>query len=97
MYLIGFANRIVVAVRWAWSFLTHGRGSRLITGQPLVPDIEDPGTDASVRTSVPTKATEAPTTPPKAKKTPTKATKPPPKPDGNGAAPRVDEPTVSRS
>ena len=44
VYLIGFANRIVVTVRWAWSFLTHGRGSRLITGQPLVPEIEDPGT-----------------------------------------------------
>jgi NADH dehydrogenase len=41
-YLIGFANRLVVLVRWAWSFLTKGRGSRLITGQPLLPDIEDP-------------------------------------------------------
>ena len=41
-YLIGFANRIVVVTRWAWSFLTFGRGSRLITGQPLLPDIEDP-------------------------------------------------------
>jgi len=42
VYLIGFANRIVVVTRWAWSFLTHGRGSRLITGQPLLPDIEVP-------------------------------------------------------
>jgi NADH dehydrogenase len=42
VYLIGFANRIVVSVRWAWSFLTHGRGSRLITGSPLLPPIEDP-------------------------------------------------------
>jgi NADH:quinone reductase (non-electrogenic) len=42
VYLIGFANRIVVITRWAWSFLTHGRGSRLITGRPLVPDIEEP-------------------------------------------------------
>jgi NADH dehydrogenase len=41
-YLIGFANRIVVVTRWAWSFLTHGRGSRLITGQPLLPPIEEP-------------------------------------------------------
>ena len=41
-YLIGFSNRIVVIVRWAWSFLTHGRSSRLITGQPLVPEIEEP-------------------------------------------------------
>ena len=41
-YLIGFANRLVVITRWAWSFFTHGRGSRLITGQPLLPDIEEP-------------------------------------------------------
>lgn len=42
VYLIGFANRIVVMVRWAWSFLTHGRGSRLITGSPLLPPISEP-------------------------------------------------------
>ena len=41
-YLIGFANRVVVTVRWAWSFFTHGRSSRLITGQPLLPPIEEP-------------------------------------------------------
>jgi hypothetical protein len=42
VYLIGFTNRVVVIVRWAWSFLTGGRGSRLITGQPLLPEIEEP-------------------------------------------------------
>jgi NADH dehydrogenase len=41
-YLIGFANRLVVLTRWSWSFFTHGRGSRLITGQPLLPDIVEP-------------------------------------------------------
>ncbi len=41
-YLIGFANRIVVIVRWAGSFLTHGRGTRLITGESLLPPIEEP-------------------------------------------------------
>jgi NADH dehydrogenase len=41
-YLIGFANRIIVVTRWAYSFLTHGRGTRLITGQALLPPIEDP-------------------------------------------------------
>jgi NADH dehydrogenase len=30
-YLIGFQNRILVLVRWSFSFLTHGRGARLIT------------------------------------------------------------------
>ncbi|MCI0346220.1 MAG: FAD-dependent oxidoreductase, partial [Chloroflexi bacterium] len=42
VYLIGFSNRIIVLVRWFWSFITHGRSSRLITGQPLLPDIEQP-------------------------------------------------------
>ena len=41
-YLIGFANRIVVLTRWAWSFLTHGRNTRLITGGQLLPPIEEP-------------------------------------------------------
>ncbi|HEY4632925.1 MAG TPA: NAD(P)/FAD-dependent oxidoreductase [Candidatus Limnocylindrales bacterium] len=41
-YLIGFANRIVVLTRWAFSFLTHGRSTRLITGSPLLPTIEEP-------------------------------------------------------
>ena len=30
-YLIGFENRLLVLIRWAFSFLTHGRGARLIT------------------------------------------------------------------
>jgi NADH dehydrogenase len=30
-YLIGFQNRIVVMLRWSYSYLTRGRGSRLIT------------------------------------------------------------------
>jgi NADH:ubiquinone reductase (H+-translocating) len=33
-WLIGLQNRVLVMVRWAWSFLTRGRGSRLITGLP---------------------------------------------------------------
>ena len=32
-YLIGFSNRIVVVTRWAFSFLTRGRSTRLITGR----------------------------------------------------------------
>jgi NADH dehydrogenase len=45
-YLIGFANRIVVVIRWAWSFFTSGRGTRLITGSPLLPPIEEPAPPA---------------------------------------------------
>ena len=42
VYLIGFANRLVVIIRWAWSFLTSGRGTRLITGDPRLPPIKRP-------------------------------------------------------
>ena len=31
-FLIGFRNRFVVALNWAWSYITFQRGSRLITG-----------------------------------------------------------------
>jgi NADH:ubiquinone reductase (H+-translocating) len=40
--LAGFHNRVIVLIRWAWSFVTHGRGSRLITGEPLIPEIREP-------------------------------------------------------
>jgi NADH dehydrogenase len=30
-YLVGFQNRLLVVVRWTFSFVTHGRGARLIT------------------------------------------------------------------
>ena len=30
-YLIGFQNRVMVMLRWSYSYLTRGRGSRLIT------------------------------------------------------------------
>ena len=33
-YLIGLQNRLLVFIRWTFSFLTHGRGARLITGRP---------------------------------------------------------------
>jgi NADH dehydrogenase len=31
-FLIGFRNRLVVALTWAWGYLTFQRGTRLITG-----------------------------------------------------------------
>jgi NADH dehydrogenase len=30
-YLVGFQNRVIVFVRWSFSFVTRGRGARLIT------------------------------------------------------------------
>jgi NADH dehydrogenase len=35
-YLIGFQNRLLVLIRWSFSFFTRGRGARLITAQPTV-------------------------------------------------------------
>jgi NADH dehydrogenase len=32
-YLIGFDNRLVVMMEWAYNYFTHNRGARLITGQ----------------------------------------------------------------
>lgn len=31
MPLVGFRNRVVVAIDWFWSYLTHARGARLMT------------------------------------------------------------------
>jgi NADH dehydrogenase len=36
-YLIGFQNRLLVLIRWSFSFFTHGRGARLITGEEAPP------------------------------------------------------------
>jgi NADH dehydrogenase len=37
MYLVGFQNRLLVLIQWAWSYITHNRGARLITGQDPFP------------------------------------------------------------
>ena len=34
-YLIGLQNRLLVLTRWAFSFVTRGRGARLITGESI--------------------------------------------------------------
>jgi NADH dehydrogenase len=36
-FLIGFRNRIIVLVQWAWSYFTYERGARLITGDRHLP------------------------------------------------------------
>jgi NADH:ubiquinone reductase (H+-translocating) len=37
MFLIGFQNRLLVFIQWAWSYLTYERGARLITGSNYLP------------------------------------------------------------
>ena len=37
-YLIGFRNRLVVMLGWAWQYFAFSRGARLITGRAWEPD-----------------------------------------------------------
>jgi NADH:ubiquinone reductase (H+-translocating) len=39
-FLIGFRNRMAVAISWLWNYLTFQRGTRLITGADPVPESE---------------------------------------------------------
>ncbi len=36
-FLIGFQNRLLVFIQWAWSYFTYERGARLITGSTDLP------------------------------------------------------------
>jgi NADH dehydrogenase len=36
-FLIGFRNRIMVMIQWAWSYFTYERGAQLITGDQTLP------------------------------------------------------------
>ena len=40
-FLIGFRNRVIVLLQWAWSYLTYERGARLITGDQDLPSWEE--------------------------------------------------------
>jgi NADH:ubiquinone reductase (H+-translocating) len=37
LFLIGFRNRLLVMIQWAWSYFTYERGARLITGSDELP------------------------------------------------------------
>lgn len=41
-FLIGFRNRVLVMIQWAWSYLTYERGARLITGSNDLPGWTEP-------------------------------------------------------
>jgi len=40
-FLIGFRNRLIVFIQWAWSYFTYERGARLITGSSQLPGWTD--------------------------------------------------------
>jgi len=37
LFLIGFRNRLLVFIQWAWSYFTYERSARLITGGTTLP------------------------------------------------------------
>jgi NADH:ubiquinone reductase (H+-translocating) len=37
LFLIGFRNRLLVFIQWAWSYVTYERSARLITGSTYLP------------------------------------------------------------
>jgi len=53
-FLIGFRNRMLVFIQWAWSYMTYERGARLITGSNTLPGWQGmhpmPPTDVSEET-----------------------------------------------
>jgi NADH:ubiquinone reductase (H+-translocating) len=62
-FLIGFRNRLLVMIQWAWSYLTYERGARLITGSDELPGWTEsnsqPQTEKDAETPVPAKQRSA--------------------------------------
>jgi NADH dehydrogenase len=44
-FLIGFRNRLIVLIQWAWSYLTYERGAWLITGDTHLPGWKESQTE----------------------------------------------------
>ncbi len=56
-FLIGFRNRLLVMIQWAWSYFTYERGARLITGNqtlPSWPELRDEKDESREASSAPT-------------------------------------------
>ena len=43
LYLVGFRNRVLVLIEWAWAYLTYQRSARLITGSTNLPGFDSQG------------------------------------------------------
>ena len=50
-FLIGFQNRVLVFIQWAWSYFTYERGARLITGSTDLPGWAEARLDNSAAAS----------------------------------------------
>ena len=56
--LIGFRNRLSVFVNWMWSWITYGRGARLITGPiEAPPGLQSKGDDTAAAPPAPGRST----------------------------------------
>ena len=51
-FLIGFRNRIIVLIQWAWSYFTYERGARLITGDTDLPGWRGPVSESETSIAV---------------------------------------------
>ena len=54
LFLIGFRNRLLVFIQWAWSYMTYERGARLITGSTYLPGWSGPDAPGKVTTGAAT-------------------------------------------
>jgi NADH:ubiquinone reductase (H+-translocating) len=52
MFLIGFRNRLLVMIQWAWSYFTYERGARLITGSTVLPGWSGVDSDGDARREI---------------------------------------------
>ncbi|HLM79886.1 MAG TPA: NAD(P)/FAD-dependent oxidoreductase [Terriglobales bacterium] len=67
LFLVGFRNRLLVMIQWAWSYLTYERGACLITGSDKLPGWNQsqsksqppPGADGTTEHSVPARQRHA--------------------------------------
>ncbi len=53
LFLIGFRNRLLVFIQWAWSYFTYERGARLITGSTSLPGWTGTGPESQSAQSAP--------------------------------------------
>ncbi|HEU4525459.1 MAG TPA: NAD(P)/FAD-dependent oxidoreductase [Gemmatimonadales bacterium] len=54
-FLIGFRNRVLVLIQWAWSYFTYGVGARIITEDVRLPRVRDPADCAPEEVPVPSR------------------------------------------
>jgi NADH:ubiquinone reductase (H+-translocating) len=62
LFLIGFRNRLLVLIQWAWAYVSYERGARLITGSDSLPgwtkEREAPTATAARRQEIRSKAAD---------------------------------------